>query len=57
MPFGIQLENNEHTLGVLVTVICDGLAWIFGLELDLFGEAPLEDGLDLRPFGRKGVML
>lgn len=36
------------TLGVLVTAGIDGMAQLW-LEVDLLGDAPLDDGRDLRP--------
>lgn len=47
------------TFGVLVVTACGAAAWPAWLdrEVDLLGEAPLEEGRDLRPLGRKAAML
>lgn len=47
------------TFGVLVVTACGAPAWPAWLdrEVDLLGEAPLEEGRDLRPLGRKAAML
>lgn len=47
------------TFGVLVATACGEAAWPAWLdrEVDLLGEAPLEEGRDLRPLGRKAAML
>lgn len=46
------------TFGVVATA-CGAAAWPAWLdrEVDLLGEAPLEEGRDLRPLGRKAAML
>lgn len=47
------------TFGVLVATAWGAAAWPAWLdrEVDLLGEAPLEEGRDLRPRGRKAAML
>jgi len=47
------------TFGVLVATACGAAAWPAWLdrEVDRFGEAPLEEGRDLRPLGLKAAML
>lgn len=45
------------TFGVLVATACGGAAAWLDREVDLLGEAPREEGRDLRPLGLKAAML
>lgn len=51
--------TKRHTLGVLVVTAGAGAPWAggFDTDVDLLGEAPLDEGRDLRPLGRKAAML
>ena len=51
-------EETSPTLGVLVAGTCGEAAWPAGLDMDVdrLGEAPRDEGLDLRPRGRKAAI-
>lgn len=53
----MQWHVFSHTLGVLVATACGEAPWPawLDIEVDLLGEAPLEEGRDLRPLVRKAA--